>query len=369
VNAPVTVSVSIDHLRREREPRAWLTAKAGVLARVVSYGARLILIPLSLELLGPERYGLWLTVGSLIAWLGMSDFGFSQGLVNAIAESSGLDDRAAIRRLVSTGFTLFALLSLILTLFVIPASSWRPLERLLGVAGNPALARDAHLLLLICGLFFAASLSLRAVDSVCQGLQEGYLAAGSAIGAAALNLVAVAVLYWRGASLSTFALALFAELVGSQGKVFAFEPLPRNVDLLRRHVEMNGYRNVRIFPCALADFDGEASFDPGPNPSMGRIAPSGPLKVPCARADSLLARGEVEAPDVIKIDVEGAEAAVLRGARRIMERHPVILVATHGEEVHGECLGLLTAASYEVRGSVGGQPEGKSEILAGAAVG
>jgi len=202
--------ITIDHLRRERERLAWLTAKVGVLARVVSYAARLVVIPLSLKLLGAERYGLWLTVGSLIAWLGMSDFGFSQGLVNAIAESSGRDDRAAIRRLVSTGFTLFALLSLILTLFVIPASSWRPLERLLGVAGNPALARDAHLLLLICGLFFAASLSLRAVDSVCQGLQEGYLAAGSAIGAAALNLVAVAVLYWRGASLSAFALAMAA---------------------------------------------------------------------------------------------------------------------------------------------------------------
>lgn len=42
----------------------------------------------------------------------------------------------------------------------------------------------------------------------------------------------------------------------------------------------------------------------------------GPLRVPGARADTLLAAGEVEAPDVIKIDVEGAEAEVLRGARR-----------------------------------------------------
>jgi O-antigen/teichoic acid export membrane protein len=231
VTVPRRILVTIHQVRRERERRAQLTAKAGVLARVVSYGARLILIPLSLELLGPERYGLWLTVGSLIAWLGMSDFGFSQGLVNAIAESSGLDDRAAIRRLVSTGFTLFALLSLILILLVIPASSWRPLERLLGVAGNPALAGDAHLLLLICGIFFAASLSLRAVDSVCQGLQEGYLAAGSAIGAAALNLVAVAVLYWRGASLSTFALAMAAPGLLATGALGVYLFVIRHPDL------------------------------------------------------------------------------------------------------------------------------------------
>jgi len=131
----------------------------------------------------------------------------------------------------------------------------------------------------------------------------------------AVELVRPGMVCWDvGANVGFYTL-LFAELVGPQGKVFAFEPLGRNVDLLRRHVEINGYRNVRIFPCALADFDGEVSFDPGPNPSIGRIAPSGPLRVPCARADTLLATGEVEAPDVIKIDVEGAEAAVLRGAR------------------------------------------------------
>jgi len=167
-----------------------------------------------------------------------------------------------------------------------------------------------------------------------------------------IELVRAGMVCWDVGAHVGFYTLLFAELVGPQGKVFAFEPLPRNVDLLRRHVEMNGYRNVRTLPCALADFDGEASFDPGPNPSMGRIAPSGPLRVPCARADTLVARGEVEAPDVIKIDVEGAEAAVLRGARRAMERHPAILLATHGEQAHGECLGLLAAAGYEMGGLV-----------------
>jgi len=159
-----------------------------------------------------------------------------------------------------------------------------------------------------------------------------------------IELVRPGMVCWDvGANVGFYTL-LFAELVGPLGKVFAFEPLPLNVGLLRRHVEMNGYGNVRIFPCALADFDGEASFEPGPNPSMGRIAPSGPLRGPCARADTLLARGEVEAPDVIKIDVEGAEAEVLRGSQRVMERRPVILLAILGEKARRECLDSLTAA-------------------------
>jgi FkbM family methyltransferase len=160
---------------------------------------------------------------------------------------------------------------------------------------------------------------------------------------------------------------LFAELVGGRGRTFAFEPFPRNVELLQRHVEMNNYQNVRIFACALGDFDGETGFDPGLGTSMGHITAGGPLRVSCSRADTLLAAGEVEAPDVIKIDVEGAEEDVLRGASRALERHPAIFLATHGERVHRACLDLLMAAGYEVRALDGGPPEGTHDVLAVAA--
>ena len=157
---------------------------------------------------------------------------------------------------------------------------------------------------------------------------------------------------------------LFAELVGVSGRVFAFEPVPRNLELLQRHVSMNRYQNVRIFPCALGDFDGEAGFDLGPNPSMGHMAAGGPLKMRCSRGDTLLAAGEVEAPDVIKIDVEGAEGDVLRGACGAMQNRPMVFLATHGEIAHRACLDLLAASGYEVRALDGGPPEETDEIAA-----
>ena len=160
---------------------------------------------------------------------------------------------------------------------------------------------------------------------------------------------------------------LFAELVGGAGRVFAFEPVPSNVALLRRHVEMNNYRNVRIFPCALSHFDGETAFDPGPTTSMGHVAPKGPMTVPCWRADTLFAAGEVEAPDAIKIDIEGGEADFLRGARQAMEQHPVIFLATHGASINHECVALLMASGYEVRALDGGPPESTHEIVAAVA--
>jgi hypothetical protein len=86
--------------------------------------------------------------------------------------------------------------------------------------------------------------------------------------------------------------------------------------------------------------------------------------VSCSRADTLLAAGEVEAPDVIKIDVEGAETDVLLGSCVAMEKRPTVFPATHGEKVHGECVKLLVASGYEVRALDGGPPEGTDEIVA-----
>ena len=179
-----------------------------------------------------------------------------------------------------------------------------------------------------------------------------------------IELVRPGMVCWDiGANVGFYTL-LFAEVAGPRGKVFAFTPLPGNIDLLRRHIRMNGFGNVRVLAGALGGFDEDVRFDPGPGTSMGHIASEGSLKVACWRADTLLATGEVEAPDIIKIDVEGAEAEVLRGARRAMERHPVIFLATHGEKVHGECVKLLLASGYEVRALDGGPPEGTDEIAA-----
>lgn len=143
---------------------------------------------------------------------------------------------------------------------------------------------------------------------------------------------------------------LFAELLRVAGKVFAFEPVPANLDLLGRHVLVNRCANVQILPCALADFDGRAEFAPGPNSSMGRIASGGSLTVPCRSADSLISSGEADVPDPIKLDVEGAEVAVLRGARCLLEGgRTTWFIATHGEREHRACLEILDEFRCEVQ--------------------
>jgi O-antigen/teichoic acid export membrane protein len=198
----------MDHHRRERERRVWLTAKAGLLARAVGYGVRLAVIPLSLKLLGTEKYGLWLTVGSLITWLRMSDFGLSPGLVNALASASGRNDRLEMRRLVSSGFFAFAVIGLIVLATTVGLSQWSGIRTMLGISDRPDLWRDASLLVLISGAFLALSMPLNTVASVALALQEGYLSAWSDILANIFNLSLLATLFLVGATLPMFAIGM-----------------------------------------------------------------------------------------------------------------------------------------------------------------
>ena len=169
---------------------------------------------------------------------------------------------------------------------------------------------------------------------------------------------------WDVGANAGFYTLLFAELVGPLGKVFAFEPLPTNVRRLQRHVEMNSYHNVRIIASALGDFDGDTGFDLGPSTLMGHLAHDGPLTVRCSRADSLLASGVAEAPDIIKIDIEGAEVAFLKGAPQTMKTLPMVFLATHGPAEHRTSLDLLAQYGYHTTALNGGPAQETDELMA-----
>ncbi|MDB5319428.1 MAG: methyltransferase FkbM family protein [Phycisphaerales bacterium] len=142
---------------------------------------------------------------------------------------------------------------------------------------------------------------------------------------------------------------LGAVLAGPEGKVFAFEPLPRNASIVRRHVEMNKLSNVTVFEGAVCDRDGTAMFDSGAIPEMAHLSESGGIEVRTFKLDSLLAEG-VPPPAVMKVDVEGAEVDVLNGARRLIEaQHPTIMVATHSVPLFDATRVLLESLGYEIQ--------------------
>ena len=174
--------------------------------------------------------------------------------------------------------------------------------------------------------------------------------------------------YDIGANVGFYTL-LFSELAGARGVVVAFEPTPRNCRFLRRHVSINGCANVAVQELALGNFDGVTHFDEGVDASQGHLSATGSLAVRCARIDTLIAAGAIAPPDVMKIDVEGAEAAVLAGAAEVLARcKPTIFLATHGEQAHSECCRILSRLGYDAAPLTGSAIEECDEIVARARI-
>lgn len=159
---------------------------------------------------------------------------------------------------------------------------------------------------------------------------------------------------------------LMSKAVGVEGTVYAFEPGPENLRMLTRHLELNAVHNVVTSPEAIADFVGEASFANDRGSYQGRLESGGCIKVPVVTLDHLLNIGRIPPPDLLKIDVEGAEFGVLQGARAMIKRfRPVLFLATHGAEVHQSCCDFLKACGYRLRTLEGDTDVSRSdEIIA-----
>lgn len=148
---------------------------------------------------------------------------------------------------------------------------------------------------------------------------------------------------------------VYSVLAGRLGAdVVAVEPLPQNLEYLRRHVALNAINHrVRVVGAAVGAYDGAVRFNPARSRSEGFVHPEGALTIEQVTLDSLSAA--YGAPDVVKIDVEGAEEGVLAGASETIQLHrPTLLVALHlGFERSRALWQRLEDCGYCVRSDAG----------------
>lgn len=151
-----------------------------------------------------------------------------------------------------------------------------------------------------------------------------------------------------GANVGLYAVAS-ARAVGSSGTVIAFEPVPQNLDFLRRHKDMNRLDNLTIVEAAVFDRSGALRMQPGDSPSEFHVSDDGAVEVDAIDLDSWSHSGGDGVPDIVKIDVEGAEEAVLRGGQDVFSRHrPLIYLALHGDEPRERCQAMLESWGYRL---------------------
>ena len=169
-----------------------------------------------------------------------------------------------------------------------------------------------------------------------------------------------------GANVGFYSL-LASVLVGEGGKVFCFEPVLRNLEFLRRHLELNGIMNCSVWDVAVGRSEGTASFDAGRNQSMGRLTVEGQnaYRVRTVGLDQLVASDKLPPPNLIKCDIEGGEYDALVGASNVLAKHgPTIFLATHGDKIHQECCRFLADLDYRLTSLDGRPVHQTNEVLA-----
>lgn len=183
---PFDVS-TVEGRSNERFRRAILTSLVSVLFYVINVMTVLISVPLTLNYLGAERYGLWMIISSLITILGFADMGMGNGLLNAIADANGRDDRNTAKACVSSIFyALVGMASLfgIIWIVLYPYVSWGEVLNVVTpkatVEAGPAIS-----VLVWCAL---VGLPLGLVQKIYDGYQEGYINGLWRVGGSLLGL-------------------------------------------------------------------------------------------------------------------------------------------------------------------------------------
>jgi FkbM family methyltransferase len=139
---------------------------------------------------------------------------------------------------------------------------------------------------------------------------------------------------------------LEARMVGPTGMVIAIEPMPKNSEQLCKNVQGNGYQQIHIHKVAIGDRNGTASMyisEKSNWHSLHRLPSSkGQIQVPVCTLDSLLMPYDLSSVDLVRMDLEGYEVAVIKGMRRTLEKHsPRLLV-----ELHPDLLGKPVIVEY-----------------------
>ena len=147
-----------------------------------------------------------------------------------------------------------------------------------------------------------------------------------------------------------YATLIAAREVSAPESVVAVEPSSLNRWYLTRHLRWNGLDRVRILPCALWGEDGRSTIG-GSGGSVAFVLGEGREEVPVRSGASLVERDGIPPPTFLKVDVEGAEADVLRGAENLLGSHLVAVVSVHSRRALDGVREVLTRRGFRIHES------------------
>jgi O-antigen/teichoic acid export membrane protein len=188
---------------------------ASVVAKAIALLTGLISVPLTFRYLGAERYGIWMVLVSIIAAMGFADLGIGNGLMNAVSEAYGKDNRPLAKEYVTSALALMLGIAAFLAIAGAVCYPFLPWLRLFNV-NSEAVAAEGASAFLVLYASFVVSIPLGVIMRAQAGLQKGYSSQMVNAAGSILSLGAMLVVIWLRGSLVWLVFAsVFAGIVAT----------------------------------------------------------------------------------------------------------------------------------------------------------
>lgn len=167
-----------------------------------------------------------------------------------------------------------------------------------------------------------------------------------------------------------FYVVLEAERIGTNGRIYAIEPSPTNIELLKKNVQLNSLASiVHVYHAALSNKTGTETLHIAKQSNLNRIGVDhakedpkyvGTVNVPSYRLDDFLDQHHIDPTTIglIRMDIEGYECQVIEGMPRTlrnarslalaMEIHPAMIRRSSGKEALRQMIETLIESGFEV---------------------
>ncbi len=161
INHNLVKSFFSGHKRSIKVKKNVLTS---LLIKGLSIGISLVLLPMTINYVNPSRYGIWLTLSSIVAWFSFFDIGLTQGLRNKFAEAKARGDHYLAQVYVSTTYALLGIIFLGIWVLFLISNNFLNWASILNVSEN--MRSEVSLLAVIVFTYFCLSFVLKIITTI-----------------------------------------------------------------------------------------------------------------------------------------------------------------------------------------------------------